>query len=283
MSITPFTPEGEIDESLFRAHLRFMAEAELGVYVASQGSGEGDLLSPDEKVRLYNVAADELRGRRAVVAAGIGLAGSTTAALALVRAAGAAGVDAVQLLGPRPGPLRPRPSEVEQYLRALIAEAPCDVHLSSNAVLTGYELPFQIVEALVAECPRVTVLNVTDADRTAMLAYVARAVEAFGERIEVRVGMTSEIASACEVGARGLLCFEPNIAPGLTVDACDSLELARLLTLNAALARGGNPRSLKAALRIIGRDGGSLRAPYLPLPDDEIVALSAELRALDLS
>ncbi len=85
-----------------------------------------------------------------------------------------------------------------------------------------------------------------------------------------------------EVGAQGLLCFEPNVAPQLAVDACASLETARLLQLNAALARGGNPRSLKAALAVLGRDGGQLRPPYLPLAPDEVAALTEELRALDL-
>ncbi len=282
MSITPFTSAGPIDWSAFRAHLRFLAEADLGVYVASQGSGEGDLLTPVEKVELFQAAADELGGTRPVVAAGIGLAGSTHDACELVRRASAAGVDAVQLLGPRPGPLQPRPAEIETYLRALIDAAACEVHLSSNAVLTGYELPFSVVEVLVASDERVRVLNVTDGDRDALLAYVARAVEAFGDRVEVRIGMTSEVVRAHEVGAQGLLCFEPNVAPQLTVDACASLDVARLLQLNAALARGGNPRSLKAALTLLGRSGGALRPPYLPLPPDEVDALWAELRALDL-
>lgn len=283
MSITPFTAAGPIDWSLFRAHLRFMAAADLGVYVASQGSGEGDLLSVVEKAELFQTAADELGSTREVVAAGIGLAGSTRDAVELVRRASAAGVRAVQLLGPRPGPLPPRPAEITMYLRALIDAAECDVHLSSNAVLTGYALPFDLVETLVAADERVRVLNVTDRDRDAMLAYAARAVETFGARVEVRVGMTSEVVRAHEVGAQGLLCFEPNVAPQLTVDACASLDVARLLHLNAALARGGNPRSLKAALSVLGRNGGALRPPYLPLPPDEVDALAAELRGLGLA
>ncbi len=101
----------------------------------------------------------------------------------------------MQLLGPRPGPLPLRPAEIEGYLRAVVdaVAADCDVHLSSNAVLTGYPLPFEIVETLVAADARVRVLNVTDRDRDTLLSYVARAVEEFGERLEVRIGMTSEV------------------------------------------------------------------------------------------
>ena len=58
--------------------------------------------------------------------------------------------------------------------------------------------------------------------------------------------------------------------------------MEKLLRLNTALARGGNPRSLKAALAIIGRDGGDLRAPYLPLTSTQYEELEQELRALAL-
>ncbi len=94
--------------------------------------------------------------------------------------------------------------------------------------------------------------------------------------------MTSQLARACAAGASGLLSFEANVAPAFVVDACRALALDGLLALNAALARGGNPRSLKASLRLMGRDGGSLRPPYLPLASDEQHALEQELRALDL-
>ena len=75
-------------------------------------------------------------------------------------------------------------------------------------------------------------------------------VERFGARIEVRVGMVREIVAMHALGARGVLCFEPNVAPRIVTDVWDALgggrpvdaELDLLLRLNAALARGGNPR-----------------------------------------
>jgi dihydrodipicolinate synthase/N-acetylneuraminate lyase len=90
------------------------------------------------------------------------------------------------------------------------------------------------------------------------------------------------------LGARGLLCFDANVAPQVVTRAWGSLAggdapaVDSLLRLNAALARGGNPRSLKAALAIIGRDGGHLRAPYLPLTRTQYDELEQDLRALAL-
>jgi 4-hydroxy-tetrahydrodipicolinate synthase len=285
MSITPFDSHGAIDEALFRSHLRFQADAGAGVYVASQGSGEGDLLSFAEKVAVYRIAADELRGRVPVVAAGIGLAASTATTRELATAAEAAGVDAVQIIGPRPGPLRLREDELEAHFRTVIEAVRCDVHISNNTALAGYELPIALVERLVADYPHVRVANVSDPRIEELRAYVSQLV---GSRVEVRVGMVREIAAMYALGARGVLCFEPNVAPHLVTNVWDALESGSppptepLLRLNTALARGGNPRSLKAALTIIGRDGGYLRAPYLPLTGAEHEELERELAALGL-
>jgi 4-hydroxy-tetrahydrodipicolinate synthase len=289
MSITPFDRKGAIDSGLLRAHLRFLAAAGVGVYVASQGSGEGDLLSFDEKVTLYAIAAEELRGRVPVAAAGIGLAASTAATRELAVAAEVAGVDAVQILAPRPGPLQLRDDELETHLRSVIEAVRCDVHLSNNTALAGYELPMTIVERLLDDYPHVRVVNVSDTRTDELRAYVTRLVDRNGARLEVRVGMVREIVAMHALGARGVLCFEANVAPRLVIDVWEDLEARRvpaagaLLRCNAALARGGNPRSLKAALSILGRHhGGFLRAPYLPLTSTQYEDLERELRALAL-
>ncbi|HUI49414.1 MAG TPA: dihydrodipicolinate synthase family protein [Acidimicrobiia bacterium] len=289
MSITPFDRTGGIDESLMRAHLRFVAAAGVGVYVASQGSGEGDLLSFDEKVALYRIAVDELGGRVPVVAAGIGLAASTGATRDLAVAAARAAVDAVQLVAPRPGPVRLRDDELEAYFRSVVEAVECEVHISNNVALAGYELPMGIVRRLIADYAHVRAVNVSDPRPAPLRAYVSELVERCGATIDVRVGMVRDIVEMHALGARGVLCFEPNVAPNLVSVVWQELQAGAapdvdgLLRLNAALAKGGNPRSLKAALAIIGRDGGDLRAPYLPLTDADYEELASELRRLELA
>jgi 4-hydroxy-tetrahydrodipicolinate synthase len=290
MSITPFGADGAIDETLFREHLRFIADHGVGVYVASQGSGEGDLLSFDEKVTLYRIAADELRGRVPFAAAGIGLAMSTAATRALAVAAEQSGVDAVQILPPRPGALRLRDDELERHFRSIIEAVDCEVQLSSNAVLAGYALPIALVETLVDAYPHIHTVNVSEARPEALRGYVTDLVERFGSRLEVRVGMVREVVAMHALGARGVLCFEANVSPRAVTNVWDELEagepvtqLPHLLMLNGALSRGGNPRSLKAALEIMGRDGGALRPPYLPLTEAQYQELADAMRDLALA
>ena len=47
MSITPFAADKALDLDRLRDHMQFLSSAGVGVYVASQGSGEGDLLTFD--------------------------------------------------------------------------------------------------------------------------------------------------------------------------------------------------------------------------------------------
>ena len=273
MSITPFVSDGAIDEHAFRAHLRFLAGAGVGVYVASQGSGEGDLLTVHERIALYRIAVDEVGASTPVVAAGIGLAGSTAVLRDLAAAAAATGVHAVQVLGPKPGPLPMRADEIETYFRTILDAVPCDVHLASNRVLTGSALAVELVRALVAEYSQAKVVNLTNPDPGELLD----AVDRLAPQVEVRVGITRQLGDAAARGASGLLSFEANVAPDLVVRACATGDLEPLLMLNAALSKGGNPRSLKAALALLGRNGGALRPPYLPLTAEQMTELAEYL------
>src|SRR5581483_10127288 len=280
-----FTREGALDEGLLREHLRFLAEGGVGVFLCSQGSGEGDLLSADEKRRIYEVGVDELGGRAPVCAAGIGLAGSTAEIAAVARSAAAAGVDAIYVLPPRPSPQTPRPEEIERYYRTVIEAVERPVILANNSFLAGYSVPLAIVTRLLETYPHVEAVLVVDANPALLGQYVAE----LRGRARVLTGMVALILQAHALGAAGVLCMEANVVPDLVPGIWAALEAgdlaaaeqgyARLLALGAPIARHGNPRSLKDALRVIGRDGGFLREPYLPLPEAERADLEHSLRA----
>jgi 4-hydroxy-tetrahydrodipicolinate synthase len=291
MSITPFRSDGEIDEPALRAHLRGQREAGVGVCLCSQGSGEGDLLSTEERLRVYEIGVDELKGHVPVYAAGIGLAHSTARIVALAKQAAAIGVDAVYILAPRPGALVPRPIEIETYYREVIEAIDCSVAVSNNSALAGYSFSTELIEALVEDYPHVAEVLIAD-NVGPLINQVQRLSRKFGDRITIRVGMSNQSLFAHAAGAQGILNFEANIAPRLTEGLWQALRTGdseaalrryqRFIELNLLCSRFGNPRVIKAALQLLGRDGGHLRRPHLPLEPRETEELTAGLARLAL-
>jgi 4-hydroxy-tetrahydrodipicolinate synthase len=289
MCVTPFDAHDHLDEDALAVIVDGLATAGVGVYLGSYGTGEGHLLRPAEIARLYAVGVEVAARRVPVYAAALGFT-STDAVIEAALAAADAGVDAVQIHPPRPGPLAitPRPAELERFYADVLAAVTTPVHLSNQVVMVGYRLPIPLVADLLASHPQVTAVNTSDPDR----ARVAELLHALAARTEVYVGIVAQLATALALGAAGALCFEADVAPVLcrqVVDAHragdpDRLRVAfdRLLRLNDVLSRFGNPRSVKAAMRLLGLPAGGLRRPYLELDPDEVDVIAAVLAELGL-
>jgi 4-hydroxy-tetrahydrodipicolinate synthase len=96
------------------------------------------------------------------------------------------------------------------------------------------------------------------------------------------------------MGGQGFLSSEANLAPEL----CQTLirgyvdgdmprmmaayhQLIRLFAANQSAT--GSGRWTKGALKALGRPGWTLRPPLLPLQDDEVKRVDAELRSIDVA
>ncbi|MCB0995360.1 MAG: dihydrodipicolinate synthase family protein [Acidimicrobiales bacterium] len=276
MSVTPFDSNGALDEAALRDHLLFLAQSGVGVYLCSQGSGEGHLLTPAERRRVWEIGVETLGGTVPVRAAGVGLSG-THEARELAHAAAAIGVDEIQVLPPVIGAAAPRRSELVNYYDTVLDGLDADIALSHNPFLAGHSLPLALIDELADRHPRLVACNWSDPNAVSVM----RAVEGLRDRVAVRSGIVTLLPHLDALGADGVLCYEPNVAPEIVTGWRD--DLARLLRLHEALARPGNPRSLKAAMAMLGRPAGPCRSPYLPLPTDEVDRLRADLAALGLS
>ena len=94
--ITPFQPDGALDEKALRHQLRRIADEQVGVWLVSSGSAEANALSEAEMARVAEIAVDEVGGRTPVVA--MGPEPKTAAAsIAFARRMHGCGVDAVQV------------------------------------------------------------------------------------------------------------------------------------------------------------------------------------------
>ena len=282
VSITPFAAGGELDEDGLRRHLRRMADAGVGVYLAGSGSGEGYTLGAAETARVLALGVEELHGRVPVRAMGVE---PRTAAemVRLARRAEAAGVDALQLYSLDQGHgNRPSSAELDRYCRTVLEETSLPVVLSTHESV-GSLLPVDLVGALVRETDRVIGVNCSTTDTT----YLLRLIEAVDGRADVHVGGPMHALTCLAMGGQGFVSSDANLAPRLCVAvienwrAGDLAALAAayrtLLRLYTATRELGGVTATKAALDLLGLAGGPPRPPRLPADDATRVVVQQRL------
>jgi len=289
LCVTPFDERGRLDEVALAAIVDGLAADEVGVYLGDYVVGEGNVLRPREARRVYEVAVASSAGRTPVYAAALGFA-STDRVIEQAIEASEAGVDAVQILPPRPTPVpgMPRIAELEHYYAQVLAEVRGPVHLSDHVVMSGYRLPGDLLGDLVTAFPSIEAVNVSDPD----LDAVALLVAALGSRVAVRVGIVAQLPTALLLGGQGIVCFEAAVAPQLCREVLDTFRAGsmdgwsgsfqRLMLLNAALTRTQPPQSIKGAMTLLGLSGGEVRRPHLPLGKEDEQEIAESLTSLGL-
>ena len=285
VSITPFSPEGSLDEAGLRAHLRRMGDAGIGVYVGGGGSGEGYTLSAAEHRRVAEIAIDELRGRVPVRA--MGVEPRTAAEMVdYVAAVTAAGVDAAQIYSLDVGHAhRPSEAAVETYLTEVLERTEIPAVISTHQSV-GYKVPVTLLARLVERFDVVTGVTCSHQD----LGYLAEIVDAVGERVEVHVGGPYQALAAWALGADGFLSSEANLAPRLVASVAECRRagdangmlaaFGTLLRLATLLHGHGGILATKAVLGRFGLPGGVPRKPHLPVGDELAAALATAAEKL---
>jgi 4-hydroxy-tetrahydrodipicolinate synthase len=287
MSITPFTTDGEVDEQVLQIHLDRLAGADLGVYLASPGSGEGHALSVKETRRVYEVGV-EACGGRVPVCANPRESRGVADMLEVAREAVAAGVDAVQIYQIDGGHgFKPTSAELGAYFRDVICALDHPTVLGCNSVV-GYLASVELLAELCDEFPQIVGVNLYEVP----LGHVVACRDALPERVRLFVAQPAAVQSL-HLGASGVLTAMANILPRTTAQfarayaagdrAALEISVQRLQRFFSAFVHSmAGAAWQKLALKILGLPGGNgvIRRPYL-FPDAAAeTAMSAELDRL---
>jgi 4-hydroxy-tetrahydrodipicolinate synthase len=285
-STTPFRADGALDGDALEAHLARLGQAHLGIYVGGSGSGEGNILTPDERTEVLRIARATV-GRDVPVRAMGTEPRSSRDMLEHVARAAAAGMDAAQVYPLDMGHgKRPTPAEVETYLRAVLSAAELPLVLVTHRAV-GYETPVELLAGLAEEFPAVVGVNWTH-DR---LSSLVELLGALPRHVEVHVGGPVHAVTVLALGGTGFIATEANVAPHLSATIVDRFvagdvagsgeAFATLLRLGALVDDAGGVAATKALLDELGLPGGGPpRDPRLPLAADRAAALAAAVRDL---
>ena len=279
--VTPFGRDGAVDFERFRELAEHLVENGSDGLVVAGTTGESPNLSDDERLELYRVAVDALRGRGTVVA-GTGTY-STAHSVHLTREAHALGVDGFLVVTPYYN--KPPPRGIVEHFRAIaaVSDRPIVVYNIPGRVVLNLE-PATIVE--LAQIPNVRAVKQANDD----LAQARRIVAETD--LDLYAGDDNLVLPFLELGGVGGVCVHTHVV-GTRVKAMISAfragdaERARQLDqelepVYELLKVQTNPIAIKAALNLLGHDVGGLRLPLVEADEGEVARVRDCLERLAL-
>lgn len=296
-AVTPMDEQGEaINEAGVRLMLRYMAEGGTTVFVGGPHATEFVNLDRAERRRCWEIGIETLKGKSPVCAIPFGPA-STTELIGLFKLAKSMGFDGAQLY---PGAQDGHGNdglfkhEAERYFRDVLeaVDLPlylCGYHGAEIIDAPGKRIPHEMLLRLVDEYPHIAGVTISSAEDSILKEFLA----GMNGRRPVRLSGAYDWFHALELGIYGFHSIQQSIAPGLCArmmkayyagDKATAKTLSdRIMKLNHIIHAPQRyyPRTLKPALKHLGLPVGKIRRPYLPIPDDEIARMTAELDALD--
>lgn len=263
-SVTPLQQDGEhLDEAAFETLTNFMAAAGLDGFLAMGTTGEGVLLTLDERKRVIDLFVRAAKGRLKVVAH----AGSqTTRDTAILAAhAGQSGADGVAVIGPPYYALDER-SMLEHFTTAGRACAPLPFYIYEFAARSGYAVPLSVIAELRDRLPNLAGLKVSDAPWERFEPYLIDGLSIF-------VGPESLIHRGMARGAVGAVSALASALPELVIEAVRSgseESSQHCAAVRDVIQKFPFHSALKTLLALRGvalTDG--VRAPLRPMSSDE--------------
>jgi dihydrodipicolinate synthase/N-acetylneuraminate lyase len=259
-AVTPLRDDGStLDEDAFGPYVDYLAAGGVDGLLALGTTGEGILLSLDERRRAAQLFISAA-GRRLQVAIHAGA--QTTADTALLAAhAAEAGADAVAVIGP-PYYALDDDALFAHFAAAAEACEPLPFYLYEFRARTGYSIPLSVIDRLRAAAPNLRGLKVSNQPFEAVEPYLGNGLDAF-------VGAEGLIGRGLDHGAAGAVSGLAAAFPELVARVVHERE-GDLGPVRAALERFPFQSALK---RVLARRGipvrEDVRAPLRTLTDAE--------------
>lgn len=271
---TPLTPGGNaLDEATIWPMVRFLVEHGADGVFACGTTGEGILLTLDERKRAAIVFRAALSGRLIVHC------GAQTTADTVELAAHAAeiGADAVAVIPPPYFPLD-ADALTAHFLAAAAACAPLAFYIYAFAARSGYPVPLEVVARVRDLAGNLAGLKVSESPFEKVEPYLDLGLPVF-------VGSEPLIPAAMARGAlgavSGLAAAFPDVVRA-ALDAPDAAAETRLQKLRGAMEQHPFIASVK---HVLARRGvpinPDMRAPLRGLSEAEVAALDSVLAVLD--
>jgi 4-hydroxy-tetrahydrodipicolinate synthase len=277
--VTPFTADGEINESAFRNVVRFNLSKGVHGVCPGGSSGEGHTLTVDEFVRIMEITAEEVNGAVPIVA-GI-ISNSTRDAINRAKAIAHLPVAALQVT-PVHYLFKPDEAATFRHFKALTEAVDIPV-IIYNVVPWNYCSPAQLIR-LMSELPGVMGVKQSQGD----LKLMADLLLDVPQGKLVFTAVDALLYPSFALGSPGTIAANPTAIPGTCValwnavqrgDHAAGMELhTRMLRFWNAIVGDNLPACVKCALELQGCPVGLPRAPMPAASAAQRAAIEPALR-----
>lgn len=267
--ITPFHPNGDIDEAGLRRHVEWLIDRGVRGLVPNGCTGEFWSQAQDERKRVVAIVNDAAKGKAPVIA-GVG-ASATRDVIELTRHAKAIGCAGVMLMAPFM--VHPKKEDIFHHFKAVSDAVPMPIMIYNNPQDVGNDIPFDLMERL---CDLEWVVALKDSTFDYNVFWKTKCE--LGDRIRVFIGPSTMFgAPAVQMGADGWVDTYSNLWPEMTVELYRTARAGEMTRARELQEVGSNLRSfllhpewnmyvaIKAAMNAVGLPGGDPRPPLRPL------------------
>jgi 4-hydroxy-tetrahydrodipicolinate synthase len=266
--VTPFGGDGALDLDAAASLARWLVDQGNDGLVVAGTTGEGPVLTDDEKVDLWRAVAEAVT---VPVVAGTG-SNDTAHSVALTRRAADCGVAGALVVTPYYN--RPSQAGIEAHFRAVAEASQLPILIYDIPVRTGRKVSHEVLVRLARELPQVVGVKDAAGDPAATARLVAEAPGGF-EVYSGDDGLTLPLLAVGAVGVIGVATHWAAPLVGEMIAAFAKGDVVRAREANARLLpsyayetgdAAPNPVPAKAMMRVLGHAVGQCRLPLGPAP-----------------
>lgn len=286
--VTPFTPDGAVDEAAFRRLLDAVIAGSVtpdgagGTFhtgveavVVMGTTGENPTVTPDERQRLVEVTVEHVAGRVPVV---VGSGTNDTAqSVRFSKAAADAGADGLLVVSPYYN--KPTPDGLVAHVSAIADATDCPIVFYNVPGRTGQNVRAETQLRLADEVPSVVGTKEASGDLNQIADILAGRPAGFA----VYAGDDDLALPTVCLGGDGLISVIANAVPGAVselvrlaldgdVAGARALHYRLLRAMRASFAEA-NPTPVKAVLAAMGQMDARVRLPLAPLTPAALAAV----------
>ncbi len=279
---TPFSGSENLDLTSYTRHLAWLAEAGVAGFVPCGTTGEGAVLSDDERDAIWRTTVAFAKSKRLTVIAGCG-SNDTKKSLRAIEQAAKLGCDAALVVTPYYN--KPTPAGVYAHYEFLSNHSPLPIVVYHIPGRTNVFMQPETVEKVMA-LKKVVAIKEASGSYAQWLALSTQPV--FKEKA-LLAGDDDALAITLSLGGTGIISASANVAPRPLVrmmQAFDKGDWAtvydiqkKLLPLVQAMFEETNPAPVKKALETLGFGDGSLRLPLVPVTARTEAMIHAALKS----